>query len=220
MQPISDFTNRIIHGDCIALMRSMPEESIDLIVTDPPYLVNYRDRAGRTVAGDNPSDAAWLAPAVTEMYRVLKADRFCVSFYGWNKVQYFMEAWRAAGFVPVSHLVFIKDYASKQGFTRAYHECAYLLAKGNPPKPSVSLPDVLYWRYTGNDLHPTQKPLMAMAPLLMAFSKPRDIVLDPFVGSGTTAVAAKLFDRRYIGIEKLDRYCRIARARLQATREE
>jgi DNA modification methylase len=63
------------------------------------------------------------------------------------------------------------------------------------------LPDVLSWRYTGNDLHPTQKPVMAMAPLIFAFSEPHDIVLDPFAGSGTTAVAARLFGRRYIANE-------------------
>jgi adenine-specific DNA-methyltransferase len=60
---------------------------------------------------------------------------------------------------------------------------------------------VLEWHYTGNGLHPTQKPVMAMVPLILAFSRMRDIVLDPFVGSGTTAVAAKQLGRRYIGIE-------------------
>jgi site-specific DNA-methyltransferase (adenine-specific) len=59
----------------------------------------------------------------------------------------------------------------------------------------------LEWQYTGNTLHPTQKPVMAMLPLILAFSRMRDIVLDPFVGSGTTAVAAKALGRRYIGIE-------------------
>jgi adenine-specific DNA-methyltransferase len=130
-----------------------------------------------------------------------------------------MEAWRGVGFVPVSHLVFVKDYASKQGFTRSYHECAYVLAKGHPSKPSTILPDVLTWRYTGNDLHPTQKPVMAMAPLIMAFSEPHDIVLDPFAGSGTTADAARLLGRRYIAIEKEARYHRIAAARLKAERQ-
>jgi adenine-specific DNA-methyltransferase len=130
-----------------------------------------------------------------------------------------MEAWRGVGFVPVSHLVFVKDYASKIGFTQSYHECAYVLAKGNPRKPSTILPDVLSWRYSGNGLHPTQKPVMAMAPLIMAFSEPHDIVLDPFAGSGTTADAARLLGRRYIAIEKEARYHRIAAARLKAERQ-
>jgi adenine-specific DNA-methyltransferase len=212
MQPIAAFINRVIHGDCIEVMRTMPAGSVDCIVTDPPYIVRYASRDGRTIASDD--NSRWLTPAFAECYRVLKPNRYAVSFYGWNQVHRFMEAWRNAGFVPVSHLVFVKDYASKSDFTRSYHECAYVLAKGQPRKPATMLPDVLTWRYTGNDLHPTQKPVMAMAPLIMAFSEPGDIVLDPFAGSGTTAIAAHLFGRRYIAIEKEARYQRVALDRL------
>jgi site-specific DNA-methyltransferase (adenine-specific) len=216
MQPITAFVNRVIHGDCIEVMRTMPAASVDLILTDPPYIVRYASRDGRTIAEDD--NGRWLTPAFAECYRVLKRDRYAVSFYGWNQAHRFMEAWRSAGFVPVSHLVFVKDYASKTGFTRSYHECAYVLAKGHPRKPATILPDVLSWKYTGNGLHPTQKPVMAMAPLIMAFSEPHDIVLDPFAGSGTTALAAELFGRRYIAIEKEERYHRIAEERLNIER--
>jgi adenine-specific DNA-methyltransferase len=134
------------------------------------------------------------------MYRVLKPNRFCVSFYGWNRVDAFFAAWKAAGFRPVGHLVFAKRYASKERFVAYTHEAAYLLAKGNPAKPHMMLRDVLEWKYTGNERHPTEKPLGAMMLLVDVFSKPGEIVLDPFVGSGTTAVAAKQLGRRYIGI--------------------
>ena len=103
-----------------------------------------------------------------------------------------MEAWRKAGFVPVSHLVFVKDYASKPGFTRSYHECAYLLTKGNPQKPATILSDVLPWRYTGNALHPTQKPVMAYGAAHHRFFRAGRLVLDPFAGSGTTALPPRL----------------------------
>lgn len=218
MQPITAYINRVIHGDCIEVMRAMPEASVDLILTDPPYIVRYASRDGRTIAEDDNGD--WLLPAFAECYRVLQRDRYAVSFYGWNQVHRFMAAWRRVGFVPVSHLVFVKDYASKTGFTRSCHECAYVLVKGHPRKPATILPDVLSWRYTGNGLHPTQKPVMAMAPLIMAFSEPHDIVLDPFAGSGTTAVAARLFGRRFIAIEKEARYHRLAEARLKGERHE
>jgi adenine-specific DNA-methyltransferase len=218
MQPIAAYMNRVIHGDCIEVMRTMPAASVDFILTDPPYIVRYASRDGRTIASDD--NGRWLTPAFAECYRVLKSDRYAISFYGWNQVHRFMEAWRSVGFVPVSHLVFVKDYASKTGFTRSCHECAYVLAKGNPRKPATILPDVLSWRYTGNNLHPTQKPVMAMAPLIMAFSEPHDIVLDPFAGSGTTAVAARLFGRRYIAIEKEARYYRIAEERLKEVPDE
>ncbi len=208
-----NFTNKIIYGDCIDIMRTMPSASVDLIVTDPPYLVNYTSRDGRTVAGD--SSAHWLKPAFAEVYRVLKPNHFMVSFYGWNKVERFMYAWKDAGFTPVSHLVFVKDYHSKEGFAKSCHENAYLLAKGNPAKPSNPPRDVLAWEYTGNVLHPTQKPVMALTPLIQAFSQVGDIVLDPFAGSGTTAVAAQQLNRKYIGIEKVWRYCKVARNRLE-----
>lgn len=213
-----DFINRILYGDCIDVMRAMPSASVDFVLTDPPYLVNYTSRDGRTIANDN--RAGWLKPAFAEAYRVLKPDRFMVCFYGWNKVEHFMHAWKDAGFTPVGQFIFVKDYASKQGFTRSHHESAYLLAKGNPPQPQTALADVREWRYTGNILHPTQKPVMALVPLIMAFSHPGDIVLDPFCGSGTTAVAALQCKRRYIGIEKAWRYCAIARDRLEREKRE
>jgi adenine-specific DNA-methyltransferase len=211
---IYPFLNRIIHGDCVAVMRTMPAESVDLIVTDPPYLVNYRSRDGRRVPGDN--DNHWLRPAFAEIHRVLRRNSFAVSFYGWNTVDQFLAAWREIGLQPVGHLVFNKSYTSRRGYTQARHECAYLLAKGNPERPLRPLPDVLPWRYTGNRLHPTQKPLEAIRPLIEAYSRPGDIVLDPFAGSGTTAAAARQLHRSFIGIELDPTYHRNATRRLAA----
>ena len=200
MSFIHSFLNRVIHGDCIAVMQTIPSASVDLIVTDPPYLVRYRSRDGRSMIGDDNAD--WLPPAFAEMHRVLRPDSFCLSFYGWHQADTFMTAWRAAGFKPVGHFVFTKTYSSKEGYTRAHHECAYLLAKGKPRKPTHAPRDLLPWRYTGNRLHPTQKPVEALRPLIHAYSDIGDIVLDPFAGSGTTAVAAQQLARSYIAIEK------------------
>ena len=97
---------------------------------------------------------------------------------------------------------------------RPYHEQAYLLAKGNPRRPHVLVPSVLEWRYTTNTLHPTQKPVGALLPLVMAFSQVGDVILDPFAGSGSTAVAAELLGRHYIAIELSAEYAQIARDRL------
>ena len=147
----------IMHGDCIERMRAMPSESADFILTDPPYVVRYRDRGGRCVANDDNAD--WLFPAFAQMYRLLKPAAFCVSFYGWPHVDLFMSAWRAAGFRPISHIVFRKPYTSRAGFMKGQHECAYLLAKGNVQRAADPLPDVLDWRNTGNCFHPTEKPV-------------------------------------------------------------
>jgi DNA modification methylase len=151
-------TNTLIHGDCLHVLPRLPSASVDFILTDPPYLVRYKPRDGRAVAGDD--NAAWLKPAFAQMHRVLKADGFCFSFYGWPHADRFMEAFRAAGFRPVGHFSFPKRYTSSVGHVRCQHECGYLLAKGNPSKPQQPLGDVIEWKdYTGNKLHPTQKPI-------------------------------------------------------------
>jgi DNA modification methylase len=75
-------------------------------VTDPPYLVGFKDRSGQAIAGDVTDE--WLQPATLEMYRVLKKDALMVSFYGWNRVDRFMAAWKAAGFYAVGQIVFTK----------------------------------------------------------------------------------------------------------------
>jgi adenine-specific DNA-methyltransferase len=91
--------NQIVQGDCVQILKTLPSASIDLVVTDPPYLVNYRDRSGRTIKNDS-GDGAFLA-AFSDAYRVLKPNSFCVSFYGWNRVDEFFSAW-AAGGLPAS----------------------------------------------------------------------------------------------------------------------
>lgn len=190
----------------------MPFESIDLVITDPPYLVSYRPRDGRRCLNDD--DASWLRPAFRELYRVLKPDRFCACFYGWPWVEQCMRAWKESGFRPVSHLVWPKSHCSREGYTRGFHEVGFLLAKGRPSKPMAPPSDVLPWEYTGNTLHPNQKPVIGIAPLVGAYSARGDIILDPFAGSGTTGVAARDLDRRFILIEKAKHACLVARARL------
>ena len=209
--------NTITHGDCIEVMHEMPANSIDFILTDPPYLVNYRDRAGRTIQNDINAD--WLKPAMREAYRILKQDRVAVMFYSWTKVDMFFEAWKDAGFQPVGHIVFRKTYGSKRRFLSYHHEQAYLLAKGKPPLPKQPLEDVIDMPYSGNKLHPTQKPVTALAPLVRSFTLPDELVLDPFAGSGSTCAAALLTGRRYLGVEMDEGYFEQASARMHRIRE-
>ena len=154
--------SRFILGDCVRVMATIPDNAIDFILTDPPYLVGFRDRSGRTIAGDVNDD--WLQPASNEMYRVLKKDALMVSFYGWNRIDRFMAAWKRAGFSVVGHLVFTKSYTSKSAYVAYRHECAYILAKGRPALPQKPLPDVLGWKYSGNRHHPTEKPVTSSSP--------------------------------------------------------
>lgn len=205
--------NTIIHGDCVDILSTFPPESVDFILTDPPYLVSYRPRDGRHIAGDD--DDAWLEPSFREMYRVLKKDAFCATFYGWPSAHLFVSAFRKAGFRPVSHISFVKSFPSCIGYTKGMHEVMYLLAKGKPQRPADPPPDVLCWPYhSGNELHPAQKPAVTLLTLIEEFSKPGDTVLDPFCGSGACLYAAKMRGRNVIGIEIEGTYARIARNEL------
>lgn len=210
---LAPYLNRITLADCTTEMRKLPDGCVDLIVTDPPYLVRFRDRSGRTIANDD--NSRWISPAFSEAYRLLKSDSYCISFYGWNKVDVFLNAWRECGFTPIGHFTWTKPYASNVSFTEMRHECAYLLAKGRPPKPLNPPSDVLPWNYSGNRLHPTQKPVSAITPLIKAYSEEGDIVLDPFAGSGTTGAAAQLYSRQFILFEMDPVYFEAANRRLQ-----
>jgi DNA modification methylase len=206
--------NSVLHGNCIEIMHSLPENSADFILTDPPYLVHYKDREGRSIQNDSQAD--WLKPAFAECYRVLKQDSLMIGFYGWTQADKFIGAWRSAGFRIVGHLVFRKTYSSKARFLKYQHEQAYLLAKGNPKLPEHPIPDVIDMPYSGNRLHPTQKPVPALRSLIEAFTKPNDLVLDPFCGSGSTLLAAKIVKRRYLGIELDAKYHEAAVQRLES----
>ena len=74
--------NTVLQGDCVKVLRTLPQCSVDFVLTDPPYLAHYCSRDGRTVANDG--NAAWLKPAFAEIFRVLCRDSVCISFYGWH----------------------------------------------------------------------------------------------------------------------------------------
>ena len=208
---MNSFLNRVTCGDCLRVLPELPDGSVDFVLTDPPYMVSYRDRSDRTIAGDDRAD--WLRPAFAQIYRVLRPDSFCISFYGWHQADKFLSAWRAAGFQPVGHMVFVKRYASSERFLRYHHEQAYLLAKGRHT-PRALLSDVFQWRYTGNTRHPTEKPVSSLIPLVYAFTGQDDIVLDPFCGAGSTLVAAKILGRQFVGIEVNAQHAKTAQGRL------
>ncbi|HEY3783559.1 MAG TPA: DNA methyltransferase [Fimbriimonadaceae bacterium] len=185
-------------GDCLQILPTYADACFDFVLTDPPYLVNYRDRRGRSLMNDD--NDAWLVPAFAELYCVLKPNSYCVSFYGYPAADRFIGAWRSAGFRIAGHIVFSKDYASNAFHMEYRHECAYLLTKGSP-RPRQILPDVLPWHYSGNRHHPTEKSVATLKPLVEAFSDPGDFVLDPFAGSGSTLIAARECGRYPTGIE-------------------
>jgi DNA modification methylase len=205
-------TQQVIQGDCKTVLQSLPEASVDFVLTDPPYLGRFKDRTGRTLANDN--NPAAVVGAYAELYRVLRRDSFCISFYGYPKLDAFVHAWTEAGFDTVGHIVWPKPYISSTRFVGVAHESAYILAKGRPQKPARPLMDVQRWEYSGNKAHPTEKAVSILLPLIRSFSHAGDLVLDPFSGSGSTLVSAALSGRRYFGIELEAKYVELARRRL------
>ena len=210
--------NQILCGESTNILSQFANETIDIVITDPPYLCNYKDRSGRTVANDTNADA--VLNVFDEVYRVMKPNSYCISFYGWNAVEKFTQKWTGLGFKIVGHFVWAKKYASSTGYTKHQSESAFLLVKGNPAKPQQPISNVQEWEYTGNKSHPTEKAVSIISPLIKAFSKEGDIVLDPFSGSGSTSVAAALNNRQYMGIELESKYCDLARRRLAGVEQK
>jgi adenine-specific DNA-methyltransferase len=206
----------IFQGDCLNILPTISPQSVDFILTDPPYITRYKSRDGRSVPNDD--NDRWLKPAFAHMHRVLAQDSFCVSFYGWPQADKFLQAYRAAGFRVVGHFAFPKRYTSSSRYVRYQHECAHLLVKGNPPCPQDTIGDVIDWTYSGNKLHPTQKPLSVLLPLVETFCPEGGTVLDPFSGSGSSLLAAKMLGRSYIGIELDSKYHATASRRLAKAR--
>ena len=205
--------NSILEGDAAHILAQVEAASVDLVVTDPPYLVNYRDRTGRSLRNDNNADG--VLPVFEPLARVMKQDSYAICFAGWSALPEFTQSWQAAGLRILSQVVWTKNYASRKGFTEYRHESAYVLAKGRPDKPARPLPSVMPWVYSGNCRHPTEKAVEILTPLIRCFSKPGDMVCDPFAGSGASCVAAALTGRDYLGIDIDPAHVATAKARLE-----
>lgn len=207
---------KIYCGDCLEIMPLLL--NVDLVVTDPPYLVDWQSNRREVRHGliENDNSEEWLKPAFKTIYDLMANNSLCISFYGWPEMDKFAIAWKEAGFDLKSHFVFIKNNIGLGWFTRGQHEQACLLSKGSPDKPTKAPSDVIQaWDGTGNEYHPTQKPVGSMKAVIMPYTS--QLVLDPFSGSGTTLVACKELKRNGIGIEINEKYCQIAKTRLQNT---
>lgn len=191
--------NGVIQGDCVEIPKGLPSNSVDFVLTDPPYLGSYKDCDGRTLANDRNPEA--VVAAYPELFRVLKPDSSCVTFYGYPKLGAFGHACAQAGFDLVDISCGQTCTVCSSRYVGVAHESAYVLAKGRPRKPTRPLTDVQPWEYTGNKKHPTEKALSVLEPLIRSFSRPEALILHAFAGSGSALIAAALRGRRYLGIE-------------------
>ena len=199
--------NKIYQGDCLELLKNISSDSIDLVITDPPYGMgfqsNYRKVKHDGIIGDDtlPLDA------IKECIRVAK--NACYVFCRWDNLKDMPK--------PRSVLVWVKNNWSmgdlKHEHGRQWEAICFYPKDGHEFVKRI--PDVIHCNRTGNDLHPTEKPVKLIRELIKA--NKGDVVLDPFIGSGTTALACKQLGKDFIGIEIEPKYIDIANKRLQQT---
>jgi site-specific DNA-methyltransferase (adenine-specific) len=236
VQGIDKFINQIIHGDCLEVLKEFPDHSIDLIVTDPPYKTTSRGGVGNT-GGMLKSDVfkkgqVFKHNDITpeqffpELYRVLKERTHCYVMTNHKNLQEFINVATNCGFHFTKCLIWDKGNKIMGHYYMSQFEYILFFRKGSAKRiNNCGTPDILSVpnRKTkgenGKNLHDTEKPIELMRILVENSSEPSDVVLDPFVGIGTTAIACLNTDRKFIGIELDEQYVEIARRRINAVGE-
>lgn len=204
----------VINGNCVEEMGKMNAESVDLILTDPPYGIDVEKAHtyGRMTVKDTRFEDGdfetfdLLDKAIAQMYRVLKNDRHLYLFCGIDKVPTLVGLLEKHGFEP-HHLPLIWDKGSgsypsqSTSYVHSYEACIH--AQKGRRKLNGTPRDVFPIKRVpaGKKIHPTEKPTELLRDLIEFSSLPGEVVLDPFSGSGATLVASKEKNRRAIGIE-------------------
>jgi site-specific DNA-methyltransferase (adenine-specific) len=205
--------NEVHCVDCLEAMRQLPDNSVDAVVTDPPYGIDLKPPRGRTqsIQGDSRDGAKKLWQDITpELYRVARDDTAHLFFGGWSEVwvKEVLEEW----FTVKACIVWKKNVWGIGYYTRPQWELAWYCHKGVPPKPDNPVSDVWEEAREQAPIHSCQKPVPLMQKAISFVGG--GLILDPFAGSGTTLVAAKQLGRRYLGFEIEPKYVGIARRRL------
>lgn len=209
-----DFINKIICGDCLEVMKKIPDGAVDLVLTDPPYGVK-RDGgfggahgfrgSGRKIVRRQYSDDWDGDIPPRETFNIITTWQACtVLIFGGNFFSHILPR--------SSHWIFWDKKQTMPTFGDGE------LLWTNIKRHSVRKIELEYNGLIGkeeNRQHPTQKPLKLLRLLVKEHTCINEIVCDPFLGSGTTAVAAKQLGRRFIGIEINMDYCKIAEDRLR-----
>ena len=243
-------TNKIYNKDCIVGMKTIPNEKIDLVVTDPPFAINFKAKksnynrtASRVLSGYDEIKAedyydftnAWMA----EAYRILKKSGSMYVFSGWNNLKDILTALDDNNFTTINHIIWKYQFGvvtSKKFVTSHYH-CLFVCKDDKKRKffpysrfeknAKTSDGQSLHYRdkedvwiikreyWTGDDKTPTKLPAEIIKKILEYSSEKKDLVLDPFLGSGQVAVISKMLGRQYLGFETVKEYHNFANKRLQ-----
>lgn len=211
---------KIIQGDCLEVMRGFPDKSFDLVLTDPPYGIGfmYQDKEK---ANSPESYKDFILPYFNEMKRISK--KYIALAQATKYMRYFWD-WYGE---DIRVYIACKNFVSlhKTFMNYAYDPWVFYFHKDIDIRKIEKPKRNLDWTKSDtaglrnpNNLereHPTPKPVSMMKTLIENFTDEGDTILDPFMGSGTTLVAAKLLNRNATGIEISPEYCKIAEERLR-----
>ncbi len=213
MKIIKNIINKIHCADCLEFMKEMPNKSVDLVLTDPPYGINYDNEKLNRYSNqkynkiENDCGEIDYSKLIEELQRIGKrvivfgAINFMrdLPFKGiwicWDK-RTKIEADKAFG--SPFELAWCNKIGGYDKIYRVMHGGVINADGKNSPR-----------------FHPTQKPVRLFEGIVNDYSEEGQIILDPFLGSGTTAVACQNLHRNFIGIEISPEYCKIAEERLK-----
>ena len=217
--------NKIYNEDCLEGMKRIPDKSVDLIVTDPPYLINYQTnrrknkehRFNETILNDNDPDV--ISEYIKGCHRIMKENTAMYMFCSFDKVDFFKQELEKY-FTIKNMIVWVKNNHTAGDLEAQFgkqYELVFLVNKGRAPFNGKRLTDV--WNFNrvvgNNQLHQNQKPIELIERCITKHSNEGDVVFDGFMGSGTTAIACFNTDRQYIGFELDKDYYNIAQDRIK-----
>ena len=223
--------------DCMKLLKSLPDESVNLIATDPPYPVTSRGSAGNSggmlqkdinkkgqVFTHNNIDCSEYAP---EFYRLLKDGSHCYVMTNHINLIKMLNTFTDCGFHFIKSLVWDKGNKIMGQYYMSQFEYILFFRKGKGVKINncgtsdiLSVPNKKTKDEDGKNLHDTEKPVELMRILIENSTQPNDIVIDPFVGVGSTALACIKSNRRFMCCELDNKYCNIAKNRIEELTNE
>lgn len=206
----------LILGDCRDILPVLPK--VDAVVTDPPYGIDPDGlgygRGGESIANDK--DLSVCIPALFAAHDLLD-DGYLVAFHSPRNAQQFIAA--ALNKLRLGHsLVWDKKAPGMGGAIRYQHECIAVFEAG-APKPTNACFSVLQY-YRDATLHPHMKPLALMMKLVEVFAPEAGLVLDPFMGSGSTGCAAVSMGRDFIGCEIDPRHYETSLRRIEESQKQ
>ena len=219
---------KLIQGDCLEVMKDIPDNSIDLIVTDPPYLINYKSKYRKnkehkfcsTIKNDN--NYMLIKKYIKECYRIMKNNTAMYIFCSFDKVDFFKQELELY-FKVKNMIVWVKNNHTAGDLEAQFgkkYELILLVNKGRAKFNGKRLTDV--WEFNrvvdNAQIHQNQKPLDLLKQCIEKHSKVNDIVFDGFMGSGSTGVACLNLSRQFIGIELDEYYFKIAKERIEKER--